>query len=117
MSPGQVIQAEVYGEGVQKNPLKITGVDIAVFHTENITEEDGDLCQMAEDKKVPVIDLTLPSTVKEAVDQVYDMKSAINPEVLAEGVVWWNRNGREFPECGYRPNFKAINNKFLLKNG
>lgn len=117
MSPGQVIQAEVYGEGIQKNPLKITGVDIAVFHTKNITEDDGAVYNLIQDKKAPVVDLVLPSTVKEAVDQVYGMKSVINPKVLAEGVVWWNRNGTAFSQCGNRPNFKVINNKFLLKNG
>ena len=59
----------------------------------------------------------LPTTVAQAVDQVDGMKSVVNPKVLAEGVVWWNKNNETFPELDDRANFKAINNKFLLKNG
>ena len=51
----------------------------------------------------------------EALIQVDGMKSLINHQALAEGVVWWNKLGNTFPEVGDRPNFKAISNKFLLK--
>ena len=60
-------------------------------------------------------DLVLPSTVDQAVEQVDGLKSLVNPDVQAEGVVWWNRNDVIYPELGDRSNFKAINNKFLLK--
>lgn len=115
MKPFQVIQAEIYGEGIQKNPLKINGFDIAVFYTKNIDEND-DVYDIVHKKKVPVLDFSLPSTVEEAVEQVNGMKSSVNPKVLAEGVVWWNKDGEEFRKLGNRPNFKAINNKFLLKH-
>lgn len=115
MSPGQVIQAEIYSEGIQKNPLHIRGIDIAVFHTSGIDADSGEIFEFVESKRVPVLDWVLPSTVEEAVEQVDGMKSVINPKVLAEGVVWWNAHGETFPECDGRANFKAINNKFLLK--
>lgn len=116
MSPGQVVQAEIYGEGIQSNPLKINGVDIAVFSTKNITEKDGEIFTLVENKRVPVLDIALPDTVEEAVAQVDGMNSSINPAELAEGVVWWNRNEEVFAECDDRSNFKSINNQFLLKH-
>ena len=115
MSHGQVIQAEIYGEGIQKNPLHIRGIDIAVFHTSGIDADSGEIFEFVESKRVPVLNWVLPSTVEEAVEQVNGMKSVTNPKVLAEGVVWWNAHGETFPECDGRANFKAINNKFLLK--
>lgn len=115
MRPGQLIQAEIYGEGIQGNKLKVDGINMAVFHTEGINADDGDIYAFVQAKSVPKLGYTLPSTVEEAVEQVNGMKSLINPNVLAEGVVWWNKNGDTFSECGDRPNFKAINNKFLLK--
>lgn len=115
MCPGQLIQAEIYGEGIQGNKLKAKGINMAVFHTEGIGVDDGDIYAFVQSKSVPKLSYELPSTVEEAVEQVNGMRSLINPDVLAEGVVWWNKNGESFTECGDRPNFKAINNKFLLK--
>ena len=60
-------------------------------------------------------DLHFPETVEEAVQQVDGLKSIVNPKVQAEGVVWWNINDTVYQELGDRANFKAINNKFLLK--
>jgi hypothetical protein len=49
------------------------------------------------------------------------MKSVINPERLAEGVVWHlHYNPGEYTPVKVgpidRPNFKAISNKYLLKH-
>ena len=65
--------------------------------------------------KVKEYDLSFPKTVEEAVAQVYGLKSLINPNVQAEGIVWWNKEHELFKELDFRPNFKAINNKYLLK--
>ena len=60
-------------------------------------------------------DLPFPETVEEAVAQAYGLKSLVNPNVQAEGIVWWNNEEELFEELDFRPNFKAINNKYLLK--
>lgn len=116
MPNGSTIQGEIFGEGIQKNPLKAQGTQFRVFSAEGI-DPDSPLGAKVEKARVPALDFTLPDTVAEAVEQVYKMKSTVNPQVQAEGVVWWNKNGTLFEEVGHRPNFKAINNQFLLKHG
>lgn len=64
--------------------------------------------------KVKEYDLSFPKTVEEAVAQAYGLKSLVNPNVQAEGIVWWNKEHEFFEELDFRPNFKAINNKYLL---
>lgn len=113
MPAGSVIQGEIYGEGIQKNPLKVKGLKLAVFYSKGL--EGTVLDQMLE--YVPEYVLEFPETVKEAVKQVDGLKSLVNPKVQAEGVVWWNTSGKEYKNLGNRPNFKAINNKYLLKHG
>lgn len=68
-----------------------------------------------EDIKVKEYDLPFPETVEEAVAQAYGLKSLVNPNVQAEGIVWRNNEEELFEELDFRPNFKAINNKYLLK--
>lgn len=63
--------------------------------------------------KVKEYDLPFPTTVDEALAQVDGLKSLVNPDVQAEGIVWWNTEGKAFEELGWRPNFKAINNSYL----
>lgn len=104
---GEFVQGEIFGEGVQGNKLKISGLDFRVFNASNI--------EAFKDIAVPALDLEFPASIDDAIAQVDGMKSTINTKVLAEGVVWWNKNGEEFLELGLRPNFKAINNKFLAK--
>lgn len=116
MPEGSVIQGEIFGEGVNKNPLKVQGTKLMVFSSNSpIQSEKFD--KFVENHSVPVLDLELPDTIDEAVEQVYKMKSTVNPSVYAEGVVWWNSNGEVFDELGDRSNFKAINNHYLIKHG
>lgn len=116
MQPGQLIQGEIVGPDVQGNKLKLDKLELWVFHTAGIDEDSQLYADVIAPRRVPVCDFALPRTVAEAVAQVDGMKSTINPNVLAEGVVWWNKKGEVYTETGMRPNFKAINNKFLLKN-
>lgn len=117
MQPGQLIQGEVVGPGIQGNKLKLDAIELKVFHTEGIEEDSALYTDVIAPRRVPKLqEFTLPRTIDEAVKQVDGMKSTINPKVLAEGVVWWNVKGEVFPKLGNRANFKAINNKFLLKN-
>lgn len=122
--PGWAIQAEVYGEGIQSNPLKITGQKLAVYNVlrQSVT---GNFAPVPRDEwperfaaaSVPVLDLELPATIEEAVTQVDGLKSAIGRDRLAEGVVWHHRQGKVFSELDGRECFKAISNKYLLKHG
>lgn len=116
MPLGSIIQGEIFGEGIQGNPLKIQGIQFRVFSTQGI-EASTELGRQIEEIRVPTLDWTLPPTIVEAVDQANKMVSSINPKVQAEGVIWWDKSGTDHPELEYRPNFKAINNQFLLKNG
>lgn len=113
------IQGEIFGEGIQGNPLKIHGVELAVFSNGFIKDEvaNPEFDTWVELHYAPVLSLTLPESVSEAIEQVYDMKSHYNVKVQAEGIVWWNKNGETFDEVGKRSNFKSINAKFLLKHG
>lgn len=112
---GTVIQGEIFGEGIQGNPLKISGTRLAVFFAEMPSDTPPETMKFLASLSVPSLDWTLPTSVDEALEQVNGMKSTLNPKVLAEGVVWWNRNSTSFEELGDRANFKAINNKFLLR--
>ena len=117
MQPGQLIQGEIVGSGIQGNKLKLDAIELKVFHTEGIEEDSALYTDVIAPRRVPKLqEFTLPRTIDEAVKQVDGMKSTINPKVLAEGVVWWNVKGEVFLKLGSRANFKAINNKFLLKN-
>ena len=114
MVAGAMIQGEIFGEGIQKNPLQKKGHHLLVFHDNGVG--DDDYRAWIDGLRVPVYeDFTLPSTVSGAVEQVDGLKSLLNPKVQAEGVVWWNTTGTIYSELGDRANFKAINNKFLLK--
>lgn len=113
MPEGSVLQGEIFGEGIQKNPLKMDGVKFAIFSSSSLGPDEK-FDKFVEDNSVPRRDFTLPKTIDEAVEQVYGMKSLLNPKAQSEGVVWWNVNNTEYEELGHRPNFKAINNKFLI---
>lgn len=116
METGQVIQGEIVGPGIQSNKLKLERPELRIFHVEGVDPESEFYKEIIAPRLVPVLDFPFPKTVAEALAQVDGMKSTINPKVLAEGVVWWNKNNETFPELDDRANFKAINNKFLLKN-
>lgn len=115
---GWFIQGEIFGEGIQKNPLRLRGRRLAVFSASAIQEGTPtplEFLQWVDENGAPRVNLELPRTVAEAVAQVDGLKSLITPDAQAEGVVWWNANGTHFDETGGRPNFKAINNVFLAK--
>lgn len=114
LEPGEIIKGETFGPKLQGNPLKVNKVSFALFDWENFHRP---LPLELEALKVPVYDeFTLPNTVIGCVEQVNKLKSKINPKVNAEGVVWWNTTGKVYSELKDRPNFKAINNQYLLKN-
>ena len=114
--PGMVVQGEIYGEKIQGNPLKVQGVQFGVFHYRGFDTRPDIVKSILDTMMVPQLELTLPDTVSACVEQVNGLHSRINPKVNAEGVVWWNVDGDTFNELDGRSNFKAINNKYLLKH-
>lgn len=122
--PGWAVQAEVYGEGMPTNPLRVKGLHVAVF---NVLRDGGNgyfvpvpresWPQRFLDFAAPILDLSFPASIEEAVAQADGLKSAISPERLAEGIVWHSADGAVFNALDGRETIKAISNKFLLKNG
>lgn len=116
LEPGEGLQGEVFGENIQNNPLAIKGQDFKAFSY----YKEGEFVPYDEwpskflKFRVPMLDLDLPDTVDEIVEQANKLKSVINPQKNAEGIVWHGSNTHTF--LGNRSTFKAINNQYLLKN-
>lgn len=75
-----------------------------------------DLPKELEELKVKTYDLLFPETIEEAIAQAYGLKSLHNSKVQAEGIVWWNVERKLFEKLDFRPNFKVINNHYILKH-
>lgn len=111
------VQGELIGEGVQGNPYKIIGHE---FHIFNLHYPDADewacleeLEEFAHDNSltlVPIVqkNVELPNTINDCL-QLAEGKSALNANTEREGIVI-RYHDRSI-------SFKAISNKFLLKNG
>jgi RNA ligase (TIGR02306 family) len=120
LAPGEVVQAEIYGEGVQANPLKVRGTHLGVFGffrgRANVAPDRWP--EWLKAFAVPRYDeLTLAATVEEAVTDVDGIASKVNPTRGAEGVVWARESGEPMNELDGRSSFKVISNKYLLKHG
>lgn len=112
------IQGELVGEGIQGNKYKLTGRDFFVFRIYDIftgeyvnEREKDDLCYILGLKQVPY--LCASAIENYTIDSLLEFaegKSVLNPKTEREGIVF---------KCytGDQPHFKAISNKFLIKNG
>lgn len=110
------LQGELIGEGVQKNPYKIKGHE---FHIFNLYLSDLDYYANIDElieftqrynlKHVPLLykDINLPENGMECL-KLAEGKSQLNENTEREGVVIRHH------DCSI--SFKAISNKFLLKN-
>lgn len=111
------IQGELIGEGIQKNPYGIKGQKFYVFDMydiklgEYLKPEDCRInAEQLELDHCPVINAV--ATTPESIDELLSMaegKSLLNNKTEREGLVFKARDGSF--------SFKAISNKFLLKNG
>ena len=112
------IQGESYGEGWQGNPLKMKGHHFAAF---NFKDSKNGRWGSEEAKAelaswdtpipwVPIIDteFVLPDTVEELLN-IATAKSAVNPNVLREGIVFRGKDGQL--------SFKAVSPEYLMKKG
>ncbi|HEX9225850.1 MAG TPA: RNA ligase family protein [Arthrobacter sp.] len=116
---GFTVQGELYGAGVlAKNTLKESGKKFLAFNVlrDGIFVPRSEWPAAIEEIGTPVLDLELPATVEEALEQVEGMKSVLNPAVMAEGIVWHNTAGARVPELQGRTGMKAINNRWLVKH-
>lgn len=115
------LQGEIIGEGIQKNKYKLRGQTVRFFRMFDIDkyefipyEEMIDIIvNQFKLETVPILDWNyiLPSTVDEILDYAQG-KSVLNPQTEREGVVFVKH---ELKNQG-RLSFKAISNKFLIKN-
>jgi len=114
------IQGELVGEGIQKNPLKISGHKVYFFNAYDIDtssylnfENFKMVMESIGVQTVPIIDenFSLPKTMDEMLEYA-EGRSMLNPNVEREGVVV--RPKEEMNIKGQRFSFKAISNKFLL---
>lgn len=120
LQPGDVLQAEVYGVGVQANPLKVRARTLAVFgySRARVGVPRSDWPVELQLLGAPIYaDLQLPDTIDAAVRQADGIRSLVNPDVGAEGVVWVRESGEPMMELDGRSIFKVISNKYLLKHG
>lgn len=113
LSANEWLQAEMIGKRIQSNRLQLPDNQLLVFNYHlNSSEKEDEIKRIM----VPTYDLTMPDTVDGFIEQVNGIKSLVNPNVQAEGIVWTNVDGKEFHELSYRHNFKVINNTYLLKH-
>jgi len=117
------LQGEMFGAGIQSNRLGVKGHRLAVFamwesRLGQANDRFIDLCNNpGKLEVVPMVDVTFPHTVEEALAQADGRKSLINPERLAEGIVWHHNGNAVFPELDYRLQFKAVSAAYLIKHG
>jgi RNA ligase (TIGR02306 family) len=113
---GWAVQGEVFGENIQNNPLQLKGQFFKAFSL----YDNGHLVPYHEwpeglvEHRVPLLPLVMPTTLEGFISQADKLKSTINPQKQAEGIVW--HSDRVFPFLGNRSTFKAINNSWLLKH-
>ena len=110
------IQGELIGEGIQKNPYMIRGQDFYVFNVFNIGDQGyfdwisvKEISQFLGLKIVPEIDDSFRIKGKDVKDYLTaaEGKSKLNPQTEREGLV--------FKTSANEISFKAISNKFLMK--
>lgn len=110
------LQGELIGEGIQGNPYKIKGHAVHFFNGFNIDKQERlnineflILLDELELTLVPVLDvgMLLPETIQGMLD-LAEGKSRLNDKTEREGVVVRSLDNTI--------SFKAISNKFLLKN-
>lgn len=111
------IQGEIVGPGIQGNKYKLEEPELYVFNVYDIVSheymeqwEAKTWCQVWGLKFVPMLqwNYELPNSIEEILAYA-EGKSELEPSTEREGVVFSTDDG------GQRISFKAISNKFLLK--
>lgn len=119
-TPIYILQGEVFGEGIQKNPLGIKGQKIRFF---NFFKNGEQLpiaalakeCPELEQVWVPIHQVRLADTLDEIIKQPDDVKSKLGNHSQIEGFVW-RHTRKSMLDTKNRASFKAISSKYLLKH-
>jgi RNA ligase (TIGR02306 family) len=121
--PGETVQMELYGPGIQANPLRIRGekpvIGVFAFFRDRVPQQRSVWPDFALKHAVPIYEHLsgeLPETVDEALDKIDRIKSLVNPERAAEGVVFHTADGSVLEELERRPNFKVISATYAIKH-
>jgi RNA ligase (TIGR02306 family) len=118
IQPGYTIQGEVYGEGIQGNPLNIRGQRFSMFAYVAARQPLGieTWPEWTEDWAVPILWTgELPDTIEQLLNDVDGLRSRINPDRRAEGIVFHHEHGLGFDFLDDRSCFKVISNSYLAK--
>lgn len=117
LEPGEVVQLEIMGPGIQGNKLKLSEIRPFVFDfsRDRVMLPRAEWPESVLAWAAPLLKIELPDSPEELIDMVDGIKSSTNPSVLAEGVVFHSRDGSELREIGGRNTFKVINNTWLAK--
>lgn len=115
------LQGELIGQGIQKNPYKLEGLEFRVFNVSidykflNMKEFIY-FCETNGLKTVPILKESY--MLADTVDSILELakgKSVLNPKMNREGLVFRPVIEDTDDKLG-RLSFKAINNDFLLEN-
>lgn len=127
---GCAIQGEIFGEGIQGNPLKMNGQHFRVFSIYNFEKQEylnyfqmiGFVmaCNTKRNSKIDLVPVIysnefLDYTSQEDLVRWSNRKSAINPKCDAEGIVIRSEAEYFIDNLG-RLSFKSINPEYLLKH-
>lgn len=116
------VQGELFGPKIQKNRLRQDHVQFRIHavYRQGAPVPKSEWTDWMIDNCVPVRAhynpevKNIPETIDEIIDKYDGIKSLINPDALAEGVVLSEWNGTVIPGMD-RPNFKVISNAYLMK--
>lgn len=122
---GYAVQGEIIGPSIQDNRLKLAEKELYLFNVYDLNAgaylEFMAFCIFCETHKfkhVPIVHMTLflPNDVDGLV-QMADGKSLLNPECDREGLVFrpWMERVDDVRGSQRRVSFKAISNRYLLK--
>lgn len=115
------IQGEIFGPGLPTNPLQMRETTFRIFtvYVDGTEVPRSEWTAELTALSVPCYDLPYPATVDEALTQVDGLKSLLNPERAAEGVVWRHISDTTVADPNGRSNrasWKVISNKYLMKH-
>ena len=122
--PGDKVQFEIAGPGVQGNPLRLPEVRPFIFNVEHGAPHHDDagrwkLPELWVKLQAPARGVYPPGSLPDRDELIaaHDgIMSFVNEERLAEGVVLHTASGEPIAQLG-RNTFKVVSNKYLLKEG
>jgi RNA ligase (TIGR02306 family) len=115
------LQGELYGEGVQKNRLKINGNAIAIFNIYDIVSmkylDFNTMCEVCNELQIPVVSILYKGVFKwNSVEELVDLaKGKYSSGYNQEGIVIRPVVETYSSILKGRLSFKVINNDYLLK--